>query len=78
MKTKIPVLIPFASGHDSDIARAVGLARPHGVLIPFASGHDSDTPMLSLSRGATIVLIPFASGHDSDGPGHETENSTTS
>ncbi len=35
------VLIPFASGHDSDY----GTARPCGatqVLIPFASGHDSD------------------------------------
>ncbi len=60
----VGVLIPFASGHDSDV-RAV---RPHAacyVLIPFASGHDSDVRAVR-PHAACYVLIPFASGHDSD------------
>ncbi len=35
------VLIPFASGHDSDHG-IMWVYRRDWVLIPFASGHDSD------------------------------------
>ncbi len=39
---RLTVLIPFASGHDSDGWFIDGNRIGIRVLIPFASGHDSD------------------------------------
>ncbi len=59
------VLIPFASGHDSDGTGPAYTSQP-GRLNPFCFRSRFRRWKGGDYMAGAIVLIPFASGHDSD------------